>query len=373
MNKGIFFIGIDVDDKSFHGCGINRETGEIREFKCKPAVGYLAKELEKFKEGGEELRTCYEATYLGFTLHRDLVRRGYQCDVIAPSLIPRKHGKAVKNDRIDSYEMASYYMNGQLTKVHVPSVEEEMVRDMVRSRRFMSEQQASLKLHILSSCRRIGLDYRGDLEGKRVNYWTKSHRSWLSRQLKEVKYREHEFNMRMLLQQLEESEARIRVYDERLAQEAQRPTYREKVKALRCYRGIELITAMTLITELHDIRRFSHPKQLCSYAGMDLREYSSGGHERRYRMSKMGNRHIRTSVIEACQQAKRIPHVGKTLRSRRAGVNERYIKIADRCMERLYKKSQRLLGRDKMANKVKVACAREMLCFVWESLRAATA
>lgn len=373
MGNGIFYIAVDVDDKNFHGCGINKETGEIIEFTTRPTAGHLAKKLAEIRQGCSGVKVCYEATYLGFSLQRDLAKRGYECEVIAPSLIPVKHGKVVKNDRIDCREMAVYYINGQLTAVYVPGVDEETVRDIVRTRRFISDQQSALKLHIMATCRRIGLNYRDGNDDKKSHYWTKKHRNWLISEINKDSNKVHEFNLRELLLQLENIERRIEIYDFKLAELGEGDAYRDKVKALRCYRGIELLTAMTLISELNDIRRFKHPKQLCSYAGMDLREYSSGGHEKRYRMSKMGNRHIRTSVIEACQLAWRVPQASKVLQARRRGVDEKYVQIADRCMERLYKKSQRLLRSGKTANKVKVACAREMLCFVWESLRAVAA
>lgn len=343
------------------------------EFVSRPTAGHLARKLAEIRQGCSGIKVCYEATYLGFSLQRELAKQGYECEVIAPSLIPVKHGKVVKNDRIDCREMAVYYVNGQLTAVHIPSVDEETVRDIVRTRRFISNQQSALKLHIMATCRRIGLNYRDGADDKKSHYWTKKHRNWLIIEMKKDGYKTHEFNLSELLMQLENIERRIEVYDFKLAEIGESDAYRDKVKALRCYRGIELLTAMTLISELNDIRRFSHPKQLCSYAGMDLREYSSGGHEKRYRMSKMGNRHIRTCVVEACQLASKIPQVSKVLRARRKDANDKFVQIADRCMERLYKKSQRLLHRGKMANKVKVACAREMLCFVWESLRVVAA
>ncbi len=160
MRKGIVFIAIDVDDKSFHGCGIDQQSGEIQEFACRPTVGHLEKKLARFKREGVEVKICYEATYLGFSLCRDLRSRGYGCEVIAPSLIPEKAGKRVKTDRIDSQKMAEYYMKGLLTAVHVPTEEEEMVRGLVRSRKFLSNRMSKLKLHILSMCRRSGLCYK---------------------------------------------------------------------------------------------------------------------------------------------------------------------------------------------------------------------
>lgn len=370
--SNIFFIAVDVDDNSFHGCGLNREIGEIREFACRPTVGHLVKKLEDFRKDGSEIRVCYEATYLGFSLQRALVKQGYNCDVIAPSLIPERTGKRVKTDRLDCRKMAEYFANGQLTIVHVPSLEEESVRDLVRARKFLTRQMSALKIFISSTCRRMGLNYaEGENSGK--HKWTKQHREWLTKRIKEQTHRAQTINLTMLLQQLDQLVERIKLYDDEIERFAESGMYSERVKALCCYRGIETLTAMILITELGDIRRFKHPRQLCSYAGMELTEYSSGGHERRYRMSKMGNRHVRTSVVEACQLASLTPQVGKALKERRAGANAKQVDIADRCMNRLYKKSQRLLHKGKMANKVKVACARELLCFVWESLQAVAA
>lgn len=370
MKVGILFIAVDVDDNLFHGCGLNRETGEIREFTCRPSVGHLVKKLQIFQQEGFKVRVCYEATYLGYSLQRALVRYGYDCDVIAPSLIPERVGKRVKTDRLDCRKMAEYFTNGQLTIVHIPSLEEETVRNLVRARKFLSKQMTALKIFILSTCRRMEVDYHNG-ENSKKHYWTKQHRDWLTKRIKEQTNRAHAVNLTMLLQQLGHMEECIEMYDVEIEKFAQSEKYREGVSALCCYRGIDTLTSMTLITELGDIRRFGHPRQLCSYAGMELTEYSSGGHERRYRMSKMGNRHVRTSVIEACQLASLRPQIGKSLKARRMGVNTKYVDIADRCMKRLYKKSQRLLSRGKMANKVKVACARELLCFVWESLHAA--
>jgi len=231
MNAGINFVGIDVDDKSFHGYAISKNNQSGQAFCCRPTTGALIKKLNEFKESGTELKVCYEATYVGFTLHRALKTAGIDCSVIAPSLISRVPGKQVKTDRIDAKKLAKYFMNGQLTCVHVPNEAEERIRSPVRTRKFFCDQ----------------------------------------------------------------------------------------LKAL------------------------------------------------------MGNKHIRTGVIEACQTVWNLPRLSKRLKASRAGINSRYSAIADRCMDRLYKKSHRLIHKGKEKNKVKVACAREMLCFIWESLYAVAA
>ena len=144
MNAGINFVGIDVDDKSFHGYAISKNNQSGQAFCCRPTTGALIKKLNEFKESGTELKVCYEATYVGFTLHRALKTAGIDCSVIAPSLIPRVPGKQVKTDRIDAKKLAEYFMNDQLTCVHVPNEAEERIRSLVRTRKFFCDQLKEL-------------------------------------------------------------------------------------------------------------------------------------------------------------------------------------------------------------------------------------
>ena len=374
MNRKMY-IGVDVDDQAFHACAITEGSKEEHQFACKPNIGELVKKLQKIKAQypNLEINICYEATYLGFSLYRDLKERGWKCEVIAPSLIPTKAGRKVKTDKLDSRKLARYYMKDELTSVHIPSKKEEAIRDFIRSRRFFKNQLKRLKLHLLSTCRRMGISYK-DTGSK--SYWTIKHLNWLNSQIGHFTDPSFQMNMTILIDQINHLVNQIHLYDEQIEQIEQiskTELYARQVKALTCYRGIDTLTAMTLITEFHDIRRFDHPRRLTSYAGMDLQEYSSGGKEIRLRITKMGNKHIRTSVIEACQLASSLPRVSRRLLEKRKGVDRRYIEIADRCMNRLYKKSGRLTRRGKMHNKIKVACAREMLGFIWESLWAAAA
>ena len=125
---------------------------------------------------------------------------------------------------------------------------------------------------------------------------------------------------------------------------------------------------MTLITELGDIKRFPHPSKTVGYVGLSIIESSSSGKEKKFEITKTGNKYIRTAVVEASQYAIQPPRVSRALQARRQGVDPQFIDIADKCMHRLYKKSIRLLYKGKHKNKIKVACARELICFVWEAL-----
>lgn len=366
----VLYLGLDVDDNAFHGYAICKQTGEYFEFSCKPNITSLQRQLLKFIDLGFTLKMCYEASYLGFSLQRDLQRLGHYCDVIAPSLVPQLSGHRVKTDRIDAKKLSEYYMKDLLTVVHAPSLQDESVRDLIRARAFLADQAKALKLYINSLCRRYNFNYRQS-EGKtsESSYWTEGHRKWLRRQVQSLDQAAAKKNLENLIYCLEQQEGQIKSYDQEIKEWGQTPAYEKSVQALCCYRGIKTLRALTLITEIGDIKRFSHPKQLVSYAGMDITEYSSGGHERKYHISKLGNRHIRTALIESSQQAKVAPKISRDLKQRREGVDLKMVDIADRCMQRLNKKSLRLLHREKQPNKVKVACAREMVGFIWETLR----
>ena len=368
-------VGLDVDDNAFHGCGIFEQDGkeQIIEFKVKPNIGALMQKLGNLRKEGFILKVCYEATYLGYSLARDLKNKDVKCEVIAPSSIPRQADKTAKTDKIDARDLAKYYKNGLLTVVTIPNEDLEKTRDLLRSRQFIGQQLRDLKRHILSTCRRVGLNYRESSPSKKATYFTGSHKQWLDAETAKQTNESFKFNLKMLLSQLRQFESQLENYDAEIEKISQMPEHRKNVESLVCYRGINILSAMVLILELGDIARFSHPRKLTSYAGMDLREYSSGGKERRYSMSKMGNSHIRTVVVEACQRANLTPTLSRGLKDRRTGIPVQFTEVADRCMKRLYKKSNHLLHARKPVNKIKVACAREMLCFVWESLRLASA
>jgi len=177
-------------------------------------------------------------------------------------------------------------------------------------------------------------------------------------------------NLSLLLHQVENLQEQVKTYDRQIEKISQQAVYARRVQALGCFRGIGILSAMRLISEIGDAQRFDHPRRLTSYAGMDLKESSSGGKQRRFQMTKMGNRHIRTTVIESCQGVLNAPQLSRALKQRRREAEPEMVRLADRAMKRLYKKGQHLWHANKAKNKIKTACARELLSFVWESLRA---
>ena len=372
MNQNILHVGLDVDDTQYHGTAFNKETGEVINFRCRPTLKGLLTQLDKLQRHcqGCSIWLCYEASYVGFHLQRDLRTHGWRCDVVAPSSIPSPRGKAIKTDRIDAGHLAQFYANDLLTIVQPPDAEQEQDRDLLRSRQKVLLQRTQLRKHLHAVLRRNGLHYKAQTGNK--SHWTKHHYGWLQRTIKESSG-SLKVNLTLLLRQIRGLDEVLVEYGQHIEELADTPRYREAVQSLTCYKGIKNIFALTMITEIGDIQRFVHPRQLMSWIGMDVREYSSGGKHNRMGITKQGNRYLRTAFVEANQRGYRSNRIGKDVKARRNGTSPELIAIADRCLRRLNKKGNRLLLAGKHPNKVKVACAREMVGFVWESLNAVAA
>lgn len=372
MKKNVLYVGIDVDDNSFHASAFIKESGELIERKCKPTVKGLENVLEDLQEKFPEyeIETCYEATYLGFSLYRDITERGYTCYVIAPSSIPRVHGNQVKTDRVDAGKLAQFLSAGILTFVTVPDAETEKDRDLMRSRQFTLHQLSEVRTHIQSLLRRNNLHYKSETNNQ--SHWTKHHLCWIERKI-ETAEGSLQSSLRILFQQMKWLMHSLMEYDKAVDELAGSDRYRKKVNALICYHGIKNIWAMVIITEIGNIKRFAHPNQLSSWMGFDIREYSSGGKHNRFGITKHGNRYLRNAFVESNQRFSRTAAVGRDLKYRRDEIDPALVHIAERCRVRLMKKGNRLLYAGKHVNKVKVAIAREMVGFVWESLNAVAA
>jgi len=372
MKHTILYIGLDVDDTHYHGSALSKHTGETIDFQCRPTLKGLLAQLNKMARHfpGHSLKLCYEASYIGYCLQRDLADKGFHCDVVAPTSIPTPRGRAIKTDRIDAGLLAQFYANDLLTIVQPPDVQQEQDRDLLRTRQNLIKQRTDLRKHMQSLLRRNGLHYKAETGNK--THWTQLHYGWLDRTIDGLSG-SVKINLELLLRQLKGTNGILTEYAQQVEELAKTPRYEKPVQALTCYKGIKQLFALTMITEIGDIKRFPHPRKLMSWVGMDIREYSSGGKHNRMGITKQGNRYLRTAFVEANQRGYRTARISKDLKARRVNTAPEFVAIADRCLRRLNKKGNRLLLAGKHPNKVKVACAREMVGFVWESLNQAAA
>ena len=296
MKQNILYVGLDVDDTQYHGSAFNEDTGEVIDFKCRPTLKVLLQQLDRMVRHfpGRTIRLCYEASYVGYCLQRDLMTNGIHCDVVAPSIIPSPRGKSIKTDRIDAGYLAQFYASNLLTIVQPPDEEQEQDRDLLRSRQKVMQQRTHLRKHLQAVLRRNGLHYKAQTQYK--THWTKHHYFWLARTIEGLSG-SLKVNLEFLLRQLTGLNQLLTEYSQQIEELANTPRYQESVQSLTCYKGIKNIFALTMITEIGDIKRFPHSRKLMSWIGMEIREFSSGGKHNRFGMTKQGNRYLRNGRV----------------------------------------------------------------------------
>jgi transposase len=365
VKKGITFVGMDAHKKAINVAMLlpgSRSPVEWVVVNEPAAVKRLVRKIRREAPG--EVRTCYEAGPLGYSLQRQIVSdksAGLVCEVIAPSLIPVKPGERVKTDRRDARKLAFCLRNGDLTEVHPPTEAEEAVRDLTRCREDAKEDLMSAR-HRLSKW----LLRRGLVHGVTKKAWTQAHRRWLRGLTFDHEADQAVFDDYLL--GVEHLEERILTLDTKVSSLAQQDPYREPVGWLRCFRGIDVVTAMTLVAELHDFRRFESPRQMMAYLGLTPRVHQSSDKCRLGSITKAGNSHARRVLVETSWHYRHQPGVGKALRLRRQGQPARVIALADKAQQRLNRRYRRLTERGKPVNKAIVAVARELVGFVWAAL-----
>ena len=156
--------------------------------------------------------------------------------------------------------------------------------------------------------------------------------------------------------------------DMRIEELASEEEYRNKVDRLLCFKGIQTYTALSVIVETGDFNRFESAEKYASYLGLAPGEHSSGDEQTRLGITKAGNKHVRTLLVEAAQCFNRgqIAKKSKSLAARQCGNSPRIIAYADKANERLRRRYVRMtLNRGKKHNVAKTAIARELACFIW--------
>lgn len=354
----IHWIGIDDHaDKWSIAHYRGAEERPAKEFEMVPDEKGYRRLLKFLKELDGEVRVVYEAGPCGYELHRRLTKAGIKCQVAAPALTPRKPGERVKTNRRDAAKLGRYLRANELTLVVVPDEDRESLRDLIRSRYAVQKDVGRLRKQIIHLLLRYGHRYREGLS------WTLRFWSWL----KKIKLTgEHScFVLAEMIGELEHRIEQLKRYDEQIELAAQKPEYQPYLKALRTLRGINTLSAMTILCELGDLRRFPTAPQIMAAVGVVPSEYSTGDKTNRYSITKTGNAHVRRIVVEAAWQYQRKVCVGKTIRARRKDQPKPIVDIAEKCEKRLNARFHRLTSRNKKSTVAVVAVARELLGFIW--------
>jgi transposase len=326
------------------------------------AVRRLVRKLEREAPG--PVRVFYEAGPCGYALQRRLTTPRVSCDVVAPALIPRKPGERVKTNRRDARKLVELGRANLLTAVRPPTPDEEAVRDLCRARDDAREDLQRCRHRLGKLLLRRGLHYPG-------RNWTRGHRQWIDGLAwTHAAERAVVDDYRLAI---DHTEARLRELDARLTEVAEREPYRKPVGWLRCFRGINTLSAMLILAELHDFRRFASPRALMAYLGLVPGEDSSGEKHRRGRITRTGNALVRRVLVETAWHYQHRPAIGVALARRRKGQPGRVIAIADKAQQRLCRRFRKLAAEHKPAPKIAVAIARELAGFLWAALQPAPA
>jgi len=311
---------------------------------------------------GRAVRCVYEAGPCGFGLQRALTAVGVRCEVIAPSLLPRAAGARVKTDRRDARQLAVLARAGALTPVRVPTAADEAARDLVRAREAAVRDLQQARHRLGGFLLRHGRRYRA---GRR---WTQGYWAWLAREVWPEAAAAQ--TCAVLVGAVEDAQTRLQQVTTQVTALAAAPAYREAVRRLQAYRGVDVLTALTVVVELGDPRRFTSGRQVMAYVGVVPREHSSGPTRRLGRITKTGNAHLRRVLVEAAWHARHVPRVTPQLRRRRAGLPPAVVQRADQAQRRLHARYRQLIGRGKRAPVAVTAIARELIGHLWGALLA---
>lgn len=357
MDNYTTVVGLDVHKENIVAAVLSRGYNEVTE---KVSIENNPKAIEKLVNRltrHSPAEFVYEAGACGYQVQRQITGLGQHCAVIAPSLTPVRPGDRVKTDKRDAVNLARFYRAGELTEIHIPTCEEEAARDLPRAREDVLTDRLRARHRLSKFLLRQGRVYR------ETTSWGAAHKAWLRTQKFEFPSLQQTFEANM--RAYDESEARLATLDQQTYDLAQQPAYCTAVNYFRALKGIDTLSALILVVEAQDFRRFGKASEFMSFTGLVGSESSSGEKVRRGSITKAGNAHIRRVLVEAAWSQRYPNVVSRELAERRKGCPKEVLQIVKKAQARLHRKFLRMIGKNKLHQVTVVAVARELAGFVW--------
>lgn len=365
MNR-ILKIGLDVHSTNFTICAMEPTIGaEDRIYGAvqvapdyKEVICFI--ESLKMKLGLDDqysIECGYEAGCLGYTLYHQLTNAGVKCVILAPTTMLSPQGQRIKTDKRDAHLIAQCLCYGGYHPVYIPTGEDDSVKEYLRMRDDHKTTLKRLKQQINAFALRHGYQYTG-------TKWTHKHLTWLKKLELDPMHRE---TLTEYLATYEDQVARIDRFDKRIDEIASEARYKDRTEKLCCFLGIRTHTALSLIVETGDFKRFTKGSIYAAFLGLAPGEHSSSVSVNRLGISKAGNTHLRCLLIESAKGICKgtIGYKSKELRSRQKGQSSEVIAYADKANTRFRSKYYRMIRHGKKKNVAVTAVARELACFIW--------
>jgi transposase len=361
MKNFTTFIGMDVHKDTIavaigERYGTPRYYGEIAN-----TSEAITKLIKKVVPKGSRAAFCYEAGPCGYGVYRHITDMGHRCDVVAPSLIPKKAGDRVKTDRRDAVKLTRLYRAGELTAVWVPDQQQEAMRDLTRIREDMKSMERHARQRLSGFLLRNKKIYMGN------NKWTQAHFRWLEKvsfesSVQQIVFQEYVDAVKHL-------QERVTSLEDEMRKALEGWSLGVIVEALMALRGVNLVTAITIVAEVGDMSRFDNPRQFMAYLGLVPSEHSTGNRQKRGGITKTGNGHVRRLLVESswCYRlpARKTAHLQRKAEKTTEAVQE----IAWKAQKRLCRRYWHLTFKGKLKVQACTAVARELAGFIWAVAR----
>lgn len=364
MKNIVAYIGMDVHKKSYSLCTfLKKDEKVLFNNKIEANLHLLLEYIETVKEElcleQEEIVCGYEAGCLGYSLKKSLDDYGIKCIIMAPTTILNINNKRVKTDRRDAENISRNLGLGTYKEVKMLEEQDEEVKEYIRMRDDHKLALTKIKQQINGLVLRHGKIY-----DTTKTKWTNAHLEWLKKLDLKGTFRiildEYLFTYNQLKEKLER-------YDKEIERLSKQERYKEKVDKLKCFIGIETLTAMSLVSEVGDFNRFKTAQHFSSFIGLVPKEHSSSDNIKRSSITKAGNNHLRKLLVESahCYCRGSITGKSKKLKKRQEGNEQIIIEYADKANERMKRKFYRLMKQGKKYNIISTAIARELTCYIW--------